>query len=465
MKTIIVSIFTLTLIFISVSFKSQKFELGVGVAYEYSNIKLNELFYHNHFDVFNDTLQTTFDQVRMNNSIAIPVFFRYRFKKGFFAELSIETKNMQIDLEGSSTYSDGTLHEFTKNQLVDAFNNYTGTMDFQSFYDFYYNSFFLNEKEFWRQELSLTQVFSMHFIQLNGGYTFLQTNKFKPYLTFGIGLLQENHKTSYKKLNYENYWSDNDYLLYRKMPEFTNSTLTGNIGFGVDLYKMRLFGSFHFTGQASFLSKAPNSRNDPVNDNRVFASKYPYQSMSQFRLGATVNLLDNERKDKILKEKLKKVELINLGEYQENIRKFNLILGVNVPKYTQLYSHFDNNALKISFFSELMPFGYDVIENDTVMRAHNFLDFYEYKDTINQNGEEDVLITMESNSLEGISRIYKTPDFYVGGIYNLNKNFYLESSLRYYYMEIDQILRREIRPSIFLSDIYDQNNNITACAM
>jgi hypothetical protein len=461
MKPLNVCLYVLFSLIISLTVNAQNFEIGIGLSHDVNRMNLNKKFYHYHFDRDFDTLQITFNQIRMENSISFPIFLRYRFRNGFFGEFSFETKRMTIDLEGSSTYNDATLHEFTENNLEDTYINYSGTLSYDEFYNYYYSSFFNNQWQMWREELSLTENFSVHYLQFNGGYTFSQTNEYRPYITFGLGFFQENHKSSYKKLEYTNSWSDNNYLLYRKMPEFTNIAFLANIGVGVDIYKIRLFASLHFTGQSSFLSKAPNPRNDPANENRPFASKYPYQSFTQLRLGGSMTIIDAEKKDKLLKDKLNKSELISLGEYKENLRKINLIAGVNLPKFTQLKSFYDTKSVKTSFFSERRPVGYTVIGPDTVLNAYNYLEFYEFRDTVNFNGENDMMVYLESNSMEEISRVHKTPDFYLGGIFNVNKNIYLETRLRYYYVEIDQIMARESRPGILYSTMYDQEGNAT----
>jgi hypothetical protein len=461
MRNVIQFFAIVLLLIVTNSIFAQKFEMGIGFSHDFNRMKLDDRFYHNHFDRDFDTLQITFNQIQMTNSISLPIFFRYRFKKGFFAELSVESKRMSLEVEGSSTYNDATLHEFTKYELSNAYSSYTGSMNFEEFYNFYFNSFFNNEREFWREDLTLRENFSVHYVQFNGGYTFSQINEYRPFLSFGIGFFQENHKGSYKKLDYDNYWSDNNYFLYRKMPVFTNTAVLLNFGAGVDFYKMRLFASFHFTGNYSFLSKAPDSRNDPINDERLFENKYPYKSFTQFRLGGTLNIIDTEKKDKLLKDKLQKAELISLGEYQEELRKFNFIIGTNLPKFTEIKSFYDKNSSSTSFFSERTPIGSTIIGSDTISNAFNYLEFYEYRDTINQNGDNDVMIYMESNSMKEITRVNKTPDFYFGGIYNLNKNFYLETSLRYYHIEIDQLMERESRPGILESDFYDANGNVT----
>ncbi len=90
---------------------TQKFEMGIGLNYDFNRIKLSPIYYHNHLDVDKDTLQIRFDQIIVRPSIVFPVYFRYRFKNGFFTELSFETKRMELEIEGNSTYSDGSLHK------------------------------------------------------------------------------------------------------------------------------------------------------------------------------------------------------------------------------------------------------------------------------------------------------------------------------------------------------------------
>jgi hypothetical protein len=439
----------------------QKFEMGVGLNYDYNSIKLNENFYHNHLDIDLDTLQIRFDQINIRPSLVFPVYFRYRFKNGFFTELTFETKRLELEIEGNSTYSDGSLHYLTEYEINNAFNGYTGALTYDEFYTQFYNSFFQRERDYWREDLSYSQRVSTHYIHLNGGYTFSQRNEYKPYVNFGLGIFLENPKSSFKKLDYNNQFSDNNFELYKKMPEFTNFAFVWNLGMGVEFYKMRLFTSFHFA-TGPFLSKLNFRRIDPVNSEKPFSTSYPYNLFSQIRVGGAINIMDGEKKDKLLQEKLRKAELISLGKYEESIRKFNVVAGLQIPNFNQLKSHFEMNSFKMGVFSERTPIGYITYDTDTIYKAYNYIEFYEYQDTINSNGEADLLIKMESNSLQQISRIFKTPDFYVGGVYNLNKNFNLESRLRYNYFEIDMLMERENRDAILYSELFDSNDNPTA---
>ncbi len=437
---------------------SQKFEMGIGLNYDFNSIKLNNKFYHNHLDVDKDTLQIRFDQINIRPSIVFPVYFRYRFKNGFFTELSFETKRMELEIEGNSTYSDGSLHKLTEYQILMAFDDYTGPLSYDEFYTQFYYPFFQREKEYWREDVTYSQQFSVHSIHLNGGYTFSQRNEYKPYVNFGMGIFLENPKSSFKKLDYNNPFSDNNYQLFNKMPEFTNFALIWNAGIGVEFYKMRLFTSFHFSN-GPFLTKLNLKILDPVNSNRISGSWNPYSSLSQIRIGGAINIMDGEKKDKLLQEKLHKAELISIGKYEESIRKFNVVVGIQIPNFNQLKSHFELNSIKLGVFSEGRPSGYQVFGTDTVFNAYNYIEFYEYQDTINSNGEADLLIKMESNSLKQISRVFKTPDFYVGGVFNLSKNFNLETRLRYSYFEIDMLMERENREAVLYSELFDEEGN------
>jgi hypothetical protein len=459
MKVLVLFFCTIQVLILNDVF-SQKFEMGVGLNYDFNSIKLNNIYYHNHLDIDKDTLQIRFDQIIVRPSIVFPVYFRYRFKNGFFTEMSFETKRMELEIEGNSTYSDGSLHKLTEYQILTAYDEYTGPMSYDEFYTQFYNPFFQREKEYWREDLTYSQQFSVHSIHLNGGYTFSQRNEYKPYVNFGMGIFLENPKSSFKKLEYNNAYSNNNVLLYKRLPEFTNFALILNAGLGVDFYKMRLFASFHYS-PGPYLSKLNLRALDPENATRLAGAWNPYKSFSQIRFGGAINIMDGEKKDKLMQQKLHKAELISIGKYQEDIRKFNLIVGIQIPNFNQLKSHFELNSTKIAIFSEGRPRGYQVYGTDTIYKAYNFIEFYEFQDTINSNGEADLLIRMESNSLKQISRIFKTPDFYMGGVFNLNKNFNLETRFRYNYIEIDLLMERETRNAVLYSDLFDSDDNPT----
>ncbi len=128
----------LTFLLFTITSWSQSLDFGIEVQQNNNLVKkwlqtdaLND--YNRAFslaDIHGDTLNVYFNTFSMTNNFEIPLYFRYNFKKRFFADLKLSNTTHTLNMEGVSNYNEsffisnyGTFSDFEAQAQINGFTS------------------------------------------------------------------------------------------------------------------------------------------------------------------------------------------------------------------------------------------------------------------------------------------------------------------------------------------------------
>lgn len=316
---------------------SQLVEFGVGIRGNFNILSGNENYVLPTQDAYGDTVYLRFNQHKMSVSYNIPVFVRYKGRKGFWGEFSLTREKLIATGTGFSNYSDSYLMNYSQNQMLQDYSQDPLLQQaypiFNDFYTDYSSQYFSRAKESWKEDLEYVEETQYNNIAITCGYTFLRTKKFRPFIMAGLEWNAKSYKNNFQSLKYRSSQVDDFYSVYQSLPQLKNHIFYLNFGAGLEMFDMHI--GLHIRQSLGNIRSVVGIGSIPQDDYYKYISSVSvYLKYSLFKFNI------RSREDR---EKLKKEELKVLGDYTEKNKIIKLTTGAEVSVFSNVNSPFENS--------------------------------------------------------------------------------------------------------------------------
>lgn len=261
-------------------------------------------------DIHGDTLNVHFNTFSMTNNFELPVYFRFNFKRRWFADIKLSNVSHTLNMEGVANYNDsffsshyGTYADFQAQAQANGFNT-VDTADYEN----YLNA----AKALYQTNVRSKEEFRVLSLSTNFGIRLMPHRSIHPYLTLGFTVKGKYRKFSYQHLDFS---SPNIYD-YNKVNQgvnkFAENTFYLNFGAGFEFYRFRA-GVYYQAGLA--FQGTNGATNDVVIDVNPFT---PFERIHSYGFSICTNLFSAPIGKRVVYDDLETDEVI-----LSNVRKKN----------------------------------------------------------------------------------------------------------------------------------------------
>lgn len=322
--------------FISSFTFGQRLELGIGLQGNLNALGSDAEFTSGVLDNVGDTIFFRFTKSKMDMSLSLPVFLRYRTKFGLWMELGVSTEKMTTNITGTSNYGDDLINDFAQDEMEFAFNSYDGPLSQQEFYDTYFDLFRAAEINNWEEQIGYTEVTKFNQVSFNLGYTLLRTKKIRPFVNLGFTWNSRVHQNHYQEMEYKTDWVDDYTSIYRRMPRLNSNIFFLSGGVGIEAYNLQLGVNFRTT--VGYVQEYEFPESNEIKTTTT--GQDLYKNITSFGFYVKYSLFNFNLRNSEDRKKIKDEEFKVMGKFKEKSKIVRLAAAIDIPFYTNIENHF-----------------------------------------------------------------------------------------------------------------------------
>lgn len=363
-----VRILIIVLGFAALDVVGQSVDLTIGARHNFNLINGNSDYQIAIPDQDQWPLLSSFNDYQMERNTELEFGLRFNLKNNWFFETGYSNSRLIINLAGTSNYSDSILTGLADNSFNDLYANMGGGYTYQEFYDLYYQRVYDQTRTDWATDLAYTEELKTHNIYFGAGYRFLQNKPIRPYVKGGITIKKKYDRFSYQYLEQNNAWVTNKIVFYNNIPSIWDFITFGNIGFGVDMYRLQAGVNLEFNLGA--IERAiPVEELDTTGNIVTYYdfSKRLYNNWVRVGFQVSYDLVSADVTSRVNRKALENIDHITTGKYERKERKFVLGAKLAQPMINSMSRTFDSVLVYQDYI-------YDVVEFDTIYQRGAYQD-------------------------------------------------------------------------------------------
>lgn len=401
---------TLILLCVANLLIAQSIDLTLGARHNFNFINGNADYEIASLDDQNRPVISSFSKHTMQRNSEIEYGVRFNTKNNWFFDIQYSNNALAISLDGNTSYPDSVMHSMARNDFDNLYANMGGGSSYQDFESQYYDRVFQQTVANNSHQLNYYEQIKTNNLYFGFGYKFHPHKPVRFYAKTGITIKEVMPKFSYQYLYQSFSEIDNLVPFYNNIPGIARFIGFGNMGFGVDLFRVQLGMNFEFNltriEEGSEIDKLDNSGN--VVQYYDFTRRL-YDNWLRIGFQLNYDLVSIEKLNFNNAKQLKELDHVVTREYERPERK--VIIGARLSQSLRyISSRPAQDSVKF-----VLDRAFDRIENDTIYERRSYQD-------------------MVFNS---IKRIEASPEIGAYMQLNLHKFMYTETSLSYQFIRTD----------------------------
>ncbi|MBI3136603.1 MAG: hypothetical protein HYZ14_18150 [Bacteroidetes bacterium] len=293
-------------------------------------------------DANGDTMNVYFTTFSMTNNFEIPVYFRFNFKRRWFADFKLSNASHTLIMEGVANFNKsfftsnyGTYADFVTQAQANGFNS-VDTSD--------YINYINGAAALYQTSVRSKEEFKVLAMTANFGLRLMPHRSIRPYITAGLTLKSKYRKFSYQHLEFTNPNIYDYHKVNQGVNKFAENTLYLNMGFGLEFYRFRA-GLYY---QAGFSFQPTNGiTNDVVIDVNPYTS---FQRIHSYGFTICTNLFSAPVGKRVIYDDLSADEMV-LSNIQKKQYKWDFGLRFNRRGFNDVSTFYTNNENRLSVMS------------------------------------------------------------------------------------------------------------------